>query len=1042
MAIAHVAAGTRTKVDVGISGATHAIALPAGHVSGHWLLLVIVTEDNTGPTSTPSGWSFLASYNPGASTNVPYVARPHVWLYHRIDNGSLGSTVSVTFSTASWPTGNPYVLAWTEAWSGVDTSGPVQVTSGSSTTSTTAAQNHPQITTVVNNQWLISLRAVGADAAKTFTISGGTNTERVDDSHGSPAAPSAALYDAGPLTAGLQTQRQTTSSATVEYGSVMVSIAIKEASTVTAVTAVAGTAMIGVTANDASVQAADGPWDLCADGGLPTYRFAIDWDADSSISETGAILNANPYFAEGITNWSATNATQVWDETTFPFPVLKMTTGAGSDPRSSAEQNPVVAGQFYRALGWLYAPTTLPNVAGVSINWFDSGHAYLSTTSNVTTITPGEWTRFDKTGEAPASAAYGAVHMVETGTPGAGYILYGYGIHLIDPSDTSDLLVPGPGEDTTPDIIGDLSVAYGRDQNRQLNPAAVGSASFSVINVDRNYSPEWITSPLFGDLEPARLMKGEATFGDEVFPIFSGRIDDYDLSADFTDRSVDFTFLDGLNDLQGVDLSTEVYTHMRTGELINVILDLVGWTAPRDIDVGATIVPFWWVETTNAYQAINDLVKSEGPPAIAYVAPDGTFVFRDRHHRILRSESITSQATYAQRRFDCGNVSGQDVLTGATATAVGTAATFDYLVATDADSLDITLGDTVKLYTSAGAEKESTIFTVVDKQSAFGFTNIFFTPNASIGTDTGDVMKVGNFDPEGFDFTAPFEYHHGWRDIVNSVTFEVTERSPDIRSGSELLDPVWSTDDQITLAIGQSQDLSISVSDPFMDAVTPVSGTDFITTGAGTVNVTLSRTSGQSTKITFLAVGGSVTISSIQLRARSIPVRRTVKVSRMDTGSISTHGERSYPEDAPWANANDADAIASMILVHYSRRRPTIQLRVVTQDPSHFMQILRRTISDRIHVAYSEIGLDADFFIERVTHTIRRFNQEGLPPVHSIVFGCEKDLVATSNPFRFDVRGAGFDDGVFDPIQVDNASTVFIFDHAIQGQFDTGLFGT
>jgi hypothetical protein len=221
-----------------------------------------------------------------------------------------------------------------------------------------------------------------------------------------------------------------------------------------------------------------------------------------------------------------------------------------------------------------------------------------------------------------------------------------------------------------------------------------------------------------------------------------------------------------------------------------------------------------------------------------------------------------------------------------------------------------------------------------------------------------------------------------------------------------------------------------------------VAGTDFTSTGAGVVNVTLNRTSGQSVQITLIAVGGSVVITGLQLRARPIPVLRTVKVQRQDTGSISSHGERTYPDTAPWANANDAGAIADMILLHYANRRPTVQLRTTTSDPTHFLQIVNRTISDRVHIINNEMGIDDDFFVERVTHTIQRMNQAGHPPVHSVVLGCERDLNLVQNPFTFDKRGAGFDDGVFDPIQSDDPTTVFIFDDAIQGQFDYGHFGT
>jgi hypothetical protein len=143
-------------------------------------------------------------------------------------------------------------------------------------------------------------------------------------------------------------------------------------------------------------------------------------------------------------------------------------------------------------------------------------------------------------------------------------------------------------------------------------------------------------------------MRGQVTWGGTTFPLFRGRIDDFNIKADMADRSVDFTFLDALNDLSNVKLSTPVYEGLRTGELIDIILDEVGWTAGRQIDLGATFVRYWWADGTDAYAAISDLVKSEGAPSIAYVAPDGTFVFHDRHHRIQNSASISSQATFAQ----------------------------------------------------------------------------------------------------------------------------------------------------------------------------------------------------------------------------------------------------------------------------------------------------------------------------------------------------------------------------------------------------------
>jgi hypothetical protein len=447
-------------------------------------------------------------------------------------------------------------------------------------------------------------------------------------------------------------------------------------------------------------------------------------------------------------------------------------------------------------------------------------------------------------------------------------------------------------------------------------------------------------------------MRATVEFNGQTHALFSGRIDDYDVHADYGDRTAEFTFLDALNDLSGIKLSTGVYGSMRTGELVNTILDLVGWTAGRDIDEGATVVRYWWAEGADALGAINDLVKSEGPPALAYVDPSGTFVFRDRHHRLLRTQSREVRAYFSGGRLgDC-----------------------------EAD------------------------------------------PPAT-----------------GYDFTKPFTYSHGWRDVVNSVTFDVEERAP-----SAALEAVWTDESTYTLAAGQSVDIEVSGSDPFVDAVTPVVGTDVVytTTGGGTVSVLLSRTSGASARLTLRAVGGPVTVTTFQLRARPLTVQRTVKVSMTDPGSITRHGERAYPEGAPWAGTADAEAIASMVLLHYARRRPTVQLRVVSQDPAHLVQVLQRTVSDRVHITHEEMGLDSDFFVERVTHSIQRLGRPGKAPVHSVVLGCERDLEAPTNVFTFDKRGAGFDEGVFDLAPADNPATVFIFDDPVQGRFDTGILGT
>ncbi len=1001
MAIGFRSVGARLKADVTVSGSPQSVSLPAGHTTNDLLIMFILTDANSNAT-TPAGWTQLGYITNGSSVATPYTPRMQLKILYRIDNGALGSSVSLSFSTSAWPAGDPSVLAFVVAYTGCDTSGPIERYDFLTTTATTQAQAHPQQTTTVANDWLLTYRACSTDTpVATYTNSVGTDSERVDDSD-LIAELSCALYDSNAaLGAGLQTQRTTTASRSATYGSLMVTISIKPSAVAGSAFASPTEAQGSASALDATVQTVNGGWDLC--GSVPDYRLAIDWSGDGYFADSVTLgdLYATDAFGRSVSNgWGTPDTGPAYASTGGSAAEYNVGSGVGTMAVGSVNSSRIMTVLSPSADMDVQSDFSTSVLAaggshyvGVAARYIDVNNYYQvrcqMTTAQVmnlslrrrvggtetelasltTSLTHAASTFFTMRLRIVGSVLWGKIWAVGTPEPdwmvsatdtqitvsgrvGVRSILDAANSNPLPVTFTYDNFRASPAldnDDVTDDVISQLMITYGRDQDRQLSPGSVGNASCSLNNSSRVYSPENVSGPLYGELDPARETRAQVTWGGNTYPLFYGRVDDYNIKVDRGDRTVDFTFLDGMALLQGVKLSTQVYESLRTGDIVNIILDLAGWTGGRDIDVGATVVKFWWAEGTDALSAVQEIVKSEGPPSVAYVAPDGTFVFRDRHHRLLRGESIDSQATFTASAVDCS-----------------------------------------------------------------------VSPPST-----------------GFSFTKPFTYAHGWRDIINSVTFEVSERAVDA-------DPtaVWSSSDTYTLSIGEALEIDVSASDPFVDAVVPVSGTDFTSSGAGVAVVTLNRDSGASVRITLLAVGGSVTVSGLQLRARAISVRRTVKVSRMDTGSISSHGERAYPDSAPWANANDAAAIANMILLHYAQRRPTVQLRVVTEDPAHFIQVLQRTISDRIHIVNGEMGLDDDFFVERVTHTITRWNMVGRAPVHAVVLGCEKQLENEVNPFRFDVRGSGFDQGVFDPIQADDASTVFIFDHPEQGKFDTGLFGT
>lgn len=189
----------------------------------------------------------------------------------------------------------------------------------------------------------------------------------------------------------------------------------------------------------------------------------------------------------------------------------------------------------------------------------------------------------------------------------------------------------------------DIAVTVGRDTSQAGSELNAGTLDFALEDQSRNFAPDYASSPIFGKVAPGVPFSFTYTQSGSTTTLMSGPLDDF--TYDPTLRKFTGQLLDAWGQPGAETLSTPVYSGMRTGDLIGVVLDAIGWTGARDLDPGATVPLFWWAEGKDAKSAIQELVDSEGPPAIAYV-DGGTFVFRDRHHRLLRSVSQSSQGTY------------------------------------------------------------------------------------------------------------------------------------------------------------------------------------------------------------------------------------------------------------------------------------------------------------------------------------------------------------------------------------------------------------
>ena len=210
---------------------------------------------------------------------------------------------------------------------------------------------------------------------------------------------------------------------------------------------------------------------------------------------------------------------------------------------------------------------------------------------------------------------------------------------------------PTTGENVTTRVLNvrtGQAFTFGRDTARSLSAVKPAQVAIELNNVSKDYSPDNSSSPLYGDLGTGKPVLIVATHSATSYELFYGYIDDYSIDPFRERKSVMLSCIDSLGKVASAVVQTECYPSIQTGAAINAVLDAAGWDASlRDIDAGATTLRYWVADQTDAWTAIQDIVSSEGIPAIAYVDPEtGNFVFRDRHHRLLRAASLTSQATF------------------------------------------------------------------------------------------------------------------------------------------------------------------------------------------------------------------------------------------------------------------------------------------------------------------------------------------------------------------------------------------------------------
>lgn len=312
--------------------------------------------------------------------------------------------------------------------------------------------------------------------------------------------------------------------------------------------------------------------------------------------------------------------------------------GSGLGPSIGLIATRVVSGldigTTYTVYGWAFIPS-------------GARHVRLTTSGFITEMQStaiDTWVYLETTFEASATSQTVELYSIAT-TGSVGAV----------PPLVDDFAVRETGEDITCLIFGTRSpieVNEGRDTPRALSAVATSESNFEFKNLDRLYSPNNPASPLYGKSASNLPVQIRAVFENRMYILYNGYIDKFVINHELPDFStVEANTIDVMGQLAATNISTGLYQNIRTGEAIGKVLDEIKWPeGKRRIDLGSTVMDWWWAESTNAMEEVNRLIRAEGMPSIVYMDDTGNFVFRDRHHRYRDLASI-----YPADRFECAD---------------------------------------------------------------------------------------------------------------------------------------------------------------------------------------------------------------------------------------------------------------------------------------------------------------------------------------------------------------------------------------------------
>lgn len=217
----------------------------------------------------------------------------------------------------------------------------------------------------------------------------------------------------------------------------------------------------------------------------------------------------------------------------------------------------------------------------------------------------------------------------------------------------------GNFQGTYDDIVADVlsvQVRRGRDYASQLTGnSTAGTLRATLKNDDGKYSPNNVSSPIYGKIRPACRVAFALNSGDFPYnfpitfdetPMWYGRLTNIRPSPASTQlNTAEFEAEGPLGYINDFTPDTQMKINVRTSEAVEEILDKAGWSATeRDIKTGLTTMSRWWADSNKTIDALRIVEETEN--GFIKETYDGKIGFESRNTRLFAPYD-TSQATFS-----------------------------------------------------------------------------------------------------------------------------------------------------------------------------------------------------------------------------------------------------------------------------------------------------------------------------------------------------------------------------------------------------------